>query len=78
LTGLTAISDVAVAGLPDSRAGNRLVAYVVKGADISADEILRHARSRLSVQKVPAEIAFVEALPRSSTGKLLRARLKDL
>ena len=65
-------------GLPDSRSGNRLVAYVVKDADISADEIIRHAREKLSVQKVPSEIAFVDALPRSPTGKLLRARLKGL
>lgn len=78
LTGLPAIREAAVAGVPDPRAGNRLVAFVVRSADISADEILRHARTRLSVQKVPAEIAFVDALPRSSTGKLLRSRLTDL
>jgi len=78
LVNLPAVAEAAVVGLPDPRSGSRLVAYVVRGADISADEIIRHARARLSVQKVPAEIAFVDALPRSATGKLLRARLLDL
>ena len=67
-----------MAGVPDPRNGNRLVAFVVRDSDISADDIIRHARTRLSVQKVPAEIAFVDALPRSPTGKLLRAKLKEL
>jgi long-chain acyl-CoA synthetase len=78
LTDLPAIAEAAVAGRPDPRNGNRLVAFVVRDAEITADDIIRHARARLSVQKVPVEIAFVDALPRSPTGKLLRARLKDL
>jgi long-chain acyl-CoA synthetase len=78
LTGLPAIAEAAVDGRPDPRNGNRLVAFVVRDAEITADDIIRHARARLSVQKVPVEIAFVDALPRSPTGKLLRARLKDL
>jgi long-chain acyl-CoA synthetase len=73
-----AIAESAVAGIPDPRSGNRLRAYVVRSADVSEDEIIRHARARLSVQKVPAEIAFLDALPRSPTGKLLRARLREL
>ena len=72
-----AIAESAVAGIPDPRSGNRLRAYVVRRSDVSEDEIIRHVRARLSVQKVPAEIAFLDALPKSPTGKILRARLKD-
>lgn len=75
---LPAVAEAAVAGLPDPRSGNRLVAFVVKGADVSADELIRYARTKLSVQKVPAEIAFIDALPKSPTGKVLRALLKEL
>ena len=78
LMALPAVAEAAVAGLPDPRNGNRLVAFVVKEASISADEVLRYAREKLSVQKVPAEIAFIDSLPKSPTGKLLRARLREL
>jgi acyl-CoA synthetase (AMP-forming)/AMP-acid ligase II len=78
LAALPAIAEAAIVGLPDPRSGNRLVAYVVRSSDIEADAIIRHAREKLSIQKVPAEIAFIDALPRSPTGKLLRARLKEL
>ncbi|RYE07460.1 MAG: long-chain fatty acid--CoA ligase [Hyphomicrobiales bacterium] len=72
-----AIAETAVIGIPDQRSGNRLRAYIVRSADISEDEIVRHARAKLSVQKVPTEIAFLDALPKSPTGKLLRARLGE-
>ncbi len=70
-----AIAEAAVAGVADPRSGNRLRAYVVRAADISADEVIRHARASLSVHKVPTEIAFLDALPKSPTGKLLRGGL---
>jgi acyl-CoA synthetase (AMP-forming)/AMP-acid ligase II len=72
-----AVAELAVAGVPDARSGNRLRAYVVRKDDVSEDEIVRYARARLSSQKVPSEIAFLDALPRSPTGKLLRAKLLD-
>ncbi|MGW5384517.1 class I adenylate-forming enzyme family protein [Nocardia sp. NPDC003963] len=75
---LPAVAEAAVAGLPDPRMGNRLIAFVVKEAEVSAAELMHQARERLSVQKVPAEIAFIDALPRAPTGKLLRARLCEL
>lgn len=78
IAALPAVSEAAVIGVPDARSGNRLVAYVVRNADIAPDDIMRHARERLSVQKVPAEITFLDVLPRSPTGKLLRAELREL
>lgn len=78
LMSLSAVAEAAVAGLPDPRMGNRLIAFVVRDAEVSAAEVIRHARERLSVQKVPDEITFIDALPRAPTGKLLRARLREL
>lgn len=78
LVTLPAVAEAAVAGIPDPRNGNRLVAFVVRESEVTADDIIRHARAHLSIQKVPVEIAFVDALPRSPTGKLLRAQLKYL
>jgi long-chain acyl-CoA synthetase len=73
-----AIAELAVAGVPDTRSGNRLRAYVVRSGDVSKDEIVSFARARLSVQKVPEEIEFLDALPKSPTGKVLRAKLAEL
>lgn len=73
-----AVAELAIAGVPDTRSGNRLRAYLVKKDDVSEDELIRYARERLSIQKVPAEVVFLDALPRSPTGKLLRARLGEL
>ncbi|WP_063059924.1 class I adenylate-forming enzyme family protein [Nocardia sienata] len=75
---LPAVAEAAVAGLPDGRNGNRLIAFVVKEADISAEELIRYAQKTLSSQKVPTEVAFIDALPRSSAGKVLRGRLLEL
>jgi fatty-acyl-CoA synthase len=44
-------------------------------AAVSADELQAYVKERLARHKVPREIAFVEALPRTSTGKLQRRRL---
>ena len=78
LGGHPAVAELAVAGVPDPRTGNRLRAYVVKKDGVSEDEIIRYARGRLSSHKVPSEVSFVDVLPRSPTGKLLRTRLVEL
>lgn len=72
-----AVAELAIAGVPDARSGNRLRAYVVRNGEVSKDEIVSFARARLSVQKVPAEIEFLDALPKSPTGKILRAKLME-
>jgi long-chain acyl-CoA synthetase len=72
-----AVAESAVIGVPDARTGNRLRAFIVRDGALTADDVIRHARALLSVQKVPEEIVFLDSLPRSPTGKLLRASLKD-
>lgn len=69
------IAEAAVTGIPDSRTGQRLCAHIVRRADLAADAVIAYARARLSPYKVPTEIVFRDALPKSPTGKLLRARL---
>ena len=72
------VTDAAIVGVPDTRSGNRLRAYIVRRDTVSEDDLIRHVRAQLSTQKVPAEVAFLDALPRSPTGKLLRGKLKEL
>jgi fatty-acyl-CoA synthase len=72
------VVEAAVIGIPDDRWGERGRAYVVPrpGLEPSAAELLAHCRDRLAGFKVPREICFVTELPRTSTGKLDRRRLR--
>ena len=77
LFGHGAVADAAVFGVEDEQFGQRLAASIVlaDGASASEDELREYVRERLARHKVPREIAFVDALPRTSTGKLRRGEL---
>jgi len=72
-----AVAEVAVAGVPDRRKGEVAQAWVVLrgGAMASADEIRAYCRARLAPYKVPARVVFVQALPKTAAGKVLRRTL---
>ncbi|XVQ10605.1 AMP-binding protein [Spirillospora sp. CA-255316] len=74
---LPEVREVAVLGAPDPDYGQRLVAYVVRnpGAELDADAVRGHVRSRLARFAVPRDVHFVDELPRNATGKVVRARL---
>ncbi|MEM8620745.1 MAG: AMP-binding protein [Actinomycetota bacterium] len=73
------VADVAVVGVPDDDFGGRLVAYVVRvpGSEIGEADLKAMVAARLSRFKVPRMIEFVDELPRTATGKVLRRRLAD-
>jgi acyl-CoA synthetase (AMP-forming)/AMP-acid ligase II/NAD(P)-dependent dehydrogenase (short-subunit alcohol dehydrogenase family) len=75
-----AVADAAAFGVPDEDFGQRLAAFAVlkPGASVTGEELQNYVRERLARYKVPREIAFVERLPRTSTGKLQRRRLAAL
>ena len=76
--------DCAVVGVPDERFGERPVAFVVSVRDhaAAAEELIAAVRQRCAAElgrhKQPADVRSIETLPRSPTGKLLRARLRAL
>lgn len=72
-----AVLEVAVAGTTDEVAGEAAVAFVVKrpDADLVDDEIRRWAREHLAAYKVPRDVVFLAALPRTANGKIARAEL---
>jgi acyl-CoA synthetase (AMP-forming)/AMP-acid ligase II len=79
LSGHDAIGEVAVFGVEDDEFGQRLKAVVVtkKGASISVAEVKSFVKSNLANYKVPRDVEFIDELPRTSTGKVLKRELKD-
>ena len=73
-----AVAEAAVVGIPHPRWGRGVAAWVVCRPSASAREreLIDFCRTRLAGYKKPLQITFVEALPKSSTGKLLRRQLR--
>jgi len=74
-----AVAEVAVAAVPHARWGQGVGAWVVLHGDAHATEaaLIDFCRERLAGYKKPVAIRFVDALPRNSTGKLLRRELRE-
>ncbi len=72
-----AVIEVAVAGTSDPLAGEAAVAFVVKrtDAELTEDDVRRWAREHLAAYKVPRDVVFLTALPRTPNGKIARAEL---
>lgn len=68
----------AVVGVPDDRWGEvcHLVVERRPGGEVTADELVDLVRMKLASFKVPKYVSFVEHLPRTSTGKIVKSRLR--
>ncbi|RFZ47968.1 Acetyl-coenzyme A synthetase [Mycobacterium marinum] len=81
LTDHPAVAEAAVIGKPDPTVGAIIKAFVVLKDGFAADddlrlELLGHARKRLGAAVAPKEIEFADALPHTSSGKIMRRLLK--
>jgi len=74
-----AVANSAVVGIPDELWGEAVHAEVVlrDGGQATAAELIEHAKSRLGRFKAPKSIRFVEVLPVSVVGKVLRRQVRD-
>jgi fatty-acyl-CoA synthase len=70
---------VAVFGVDDEQFGQRLKAVVVlrEGVSLSEDDIKKHVKANLAGYKVPRDVEFVDELPRTATGKVLKRELRE-
>lgn len=71
-----AVAEAAAVAGPDAYWGEVLHAYVVPRASTTAEALLAHCRERLAKYKIPATLEILEALPKTTVGKLDRAVLK--
>jgi 2-aminobenzoate-CoA ligase len=76
------VAECAVVGVPDEARGQLVKAYVVLapgvvGDDTLVKELQEFAKQRIAPYKYPRAIEFIDALPRTSTGKVQRFRLRE-
>jgi long-chain acyl-CoA synthetase len=73
-----AVSLVAVIGIPNEKLGEEIKAFVVlhQDMDVTVDELKAFTKERLASYKYPREIEFLDALPMSATGKILKKELR--
>ena len=71
------VADAAVVGAPDAALGEEVAAFVVlrPGATADAEALIAWCRERLAAFKYPRRVTLLDALPRSATGKVLKAKL---
>lgn len=71
------VLESAAIGVPDDRTGERIKLFVVsKSGQEPTDSIVKHCKEGLTAYKIPREIVYVEDLPKSIIGKILRRELK--
>ena len=73
---LDAVQEVGVIGVPDPDTGEAVRAYIVPRGALDRDTVKAHCRQHLARYKVPKQIAFVDELPKSPVGKVLRKDLR--
>ena len=75
-----AVSLAAVTGVPDEVKGELAKAYVVlkPASTTTADVLIAHCREHLAAYKVPRTIQFVDSVPITASGKIMRRLLKDV
>jgi long-chain acyl-CoA synthetase len=74
------IKEACAVGLPDPYRGETVKAFIVprEGERLTEKEVVAYCREKLAAYKVPKQVEFVEELPKSAIGKVLRRELKDL
>jgi long-chain acyl-CoA synthetase len=74
------VMESACIGVPNDRTGEAVALYVVRtpGVELGEAQLLAHCQKDLAAYKVPKIIRFVETLPKSTVGKILRRELRDM
>jgi len=73
------VSDIAVVGQPDKELGEVVAAFIVLNKDMPAseEEILGYCAKELANVKIPTNLIFVDDIPRTPTGKILKRELRE-
>lgn len=79
IAGMDGVMEAACIGVPDERTDEAVKLFVVKtdGANISKDDVIAYCRENLTGYKVPKQVEFIDVVPKSAVGKLLRRELRE-
>ena len=80
LMGHPKILEACTIGLPHEYRGETVKAFIVvkEGQELTEDEVVAYCKENLAAYKVPKLIEFIDELPKSAVGKILRRKLKDM
>jgi acyl-CoA synthetase (AMP-forming)/AMP-acid ligase II len=73
-----AVADAAVIGVPDESAGELPKAFIVRKGEVTEDEIMDFVSARVAPYKRIRLVQFIDQVPKSPTGKILRRMLKGM
>ncbi|NKQ57599.1 long-chain fatty acid--CoA ligase [Amycolatopsis sp. K13G38] len=78
LYGHPAVREAAVIGVPDAYRGETVHAFVSlqPGAEVGAEELIAFCKERMAAYKYPRAVFFVDELPKTASGKILRRELR--
>jgi long-chain acyl-CoA synthetase len=73
------VAECACLGMPDEKTGEAVKLFAVKspGSNITEAEIIAHCREYLTAYKVPKSVVFIDEVPKSAVGKMLRRVLRE-
>ena len=76
----TGVAECACVGRPDEKTGETVRLFVARapGATLCENDVIAHCRRELAAYKVPKEVRFLDTLPKSNVGKILRKDLRTL
>ncbi|NCW23018.1 MAG: long-chain-fatty-acid--CoA ligase, partial [Actinobacteria bacterium] len=78
IAAMDGVTEVGVIGIPDEKSGEKVAAFVVSSLqEPSREEIIAYCREHMAAYKVPSMVTFVDELPKSPIGKILRRELRD-
>lgn len=73
------VQEAVVIGVPDAYRGETVKAFIVlkEGETATAEEIISYCRTKMATYKLPRQVEFLDELPKSAVGKVLRRLLRE-
>ncbi|MBN2282689.1 MAG: acyl-CoA synthetase [Deltaproteobacteria bacterium] len=73
------VQEVAVVGIPDPKWVEAIAAVIIprRGETLTEDDVIRHCRGQLAPFKCPKKVVFVDELPKTPSGKILKRELRE-